>query len=105
MYNQEQEQCSTKLNTVTFGVYLAMGMNCVFLGELMSLPFATPACGLELEAQDSRVATLAQSWHGQQTLLKAGLTQDEQAAGLQHAPGEVAITPPQGIDTGSLYVL
>lgn len=52
---------------------------CVFRGELVSPPFATPACGLEL-AQDSRAATLAGSQHGHQILFKskAGLSLEEQ---------------------------
>lgn len=82
-----------------------MGMNCVFLGELMSLPFATPACGLELEAQDSRVATLAQSQHGQQTLLKAGLTLDEQQGSSMPQERELSPHPRGATQALCLYVL
>ena len=75
---------------------------CVFLGELVSLPFATPACGLAL-AQDSRAATLAGSQHGQQILLKskAGLSLEEHR--LQHVPGEVGSSQHRG-STQALFV-
>lgn len=54
------EQCSANSTQPPLGSSWPCRMNCVFLGELMSLPFATPACDLKLEAQDRRVATLAQ---------------------------------------------
>lgn len=75
---------------------------CVFLGELVSLPFATPACGLAL-AQDCRAATLAGSQHGQQILLKskAGLSLEEHR--LQHVPREVGSSQHRG-STQALFV-
>lgn len=78
---------------------------CVFLDERVSLPIATPAGGLELEAQDSRAATLAGSQHGQLILFesKAGLSLEEQRAPACSRRG--SYYPAPGINTGSVCLI
>lgn len=107
MSTRSTEQSKSKAGLATFGSSWPCRMKlCVFLGECVSLPFATPACGREL-AQDSMAATLAGSQHGHQIFLKrkAGLSLEEQQAPACFR--EVVSSPHQGINTGSvcLYVL